>query len=86
MSRGTSHLYCLRMICFNGMVIPMLTGATLEQCRERVKKRIDWYLREFADANGAVDELEPGYEWECTQDGLVGDYDGYLKIEKFEEG
>lgn len=73
--------YELKMICFNGMNIPMLTGS-LQECRDRVKRRIAWYRNTYAAANGDVTVIAPGWEWECTQDGLVGDADGYLKIQK----
>lgn len=73
--------YQLTRICFNGMNIPMMTG-TLAECRERVKRRTKWYEKTFEDVNGCVSVIKPGWEWECTQDGLSGDHDGYLKIEK----
>ncbi len=73
--------YELKMICFNGFNYSIRTGS-LQDCRDRAKQRIAWYRNTFADVNGDVSIIAPGWEWECTQDGLVGDYDGYLKIQK----
>lgn len=68
--------YQLKMRCFNGMSRQISEGlySEVQKVATRVRKRHD----------GPVNVIEPRKEWELEDPGtrMIGDWDGYLRIEK----
>jgi hypothetical protein len=69
-------MFRLRMIAFNGMpqVLGEGTWNAMQKKATRYKKRHD----------GPVNVITPFWEWELEDPGdrMIGDFDGYLKLER----
>ncbi len=69
-------MFRLRMIAFNGMpqVLGEGTWNEMQKKATRYKKRHD----------GPVNVIIPFWEWELEDPGtrMIGDYDGYLRLER----
>ena len=72
-------MYQLKMICFNGMTRQVQEGSysEVQKTASRIRRRHD----------GPINIIDPRKQWELEDPGtrMIGDWDGYLRIEKVYE-